>query len=164
MRKLLIVLAVGGGLLAARYGAGQNSQEPADLSTEVLEGSMLPYFSEFTDKQKSAQLAISAMSDGAEKDKAVAQLNKDKADSLLTLAKIESKRMLAFKGAGETARDSSTLAIKAVTKYQIDTINARSAAQASQLANEISLKLQAVQVVQNARIIELLGQIAAQKK
>lgn len=57
----------------------------------------------------------------------------------------------------------STIAGTLMNDYQTGASSSKSAAQIQQVAAEASIRLQYIQIKQNAEIIRLLGQIAAKK-
>lgn len=59
---------------------------------------------------------------------------------------------------------ASELGVEAMYAYTSKIRNASTASQATQLSGEMSLRLQGVQIAQNAHIIELLEKIASEKK
>ena len=69
-----------------------------------------------------------------------------------------------FRRAVADTRVPPELAVEALYAYTSKLRTATSASQATQLSGEMALRLQGVQIAQNARIIELLEKIANEKK
>jgi hypothetical protein len=68
-----------------------------------------------------------------------------------------------YRRAGSDPDESRLAILEWLYKYNHDMQGVKSAPQASELSGDVSLHLQALQIAQNARIIELLEKIAAKK-
>ncbi|GDX40513.1 hypothetical protein LBMAG21_08050 [Armatimonadota bacterium] len=162
MRKPLIALVIGGGLFASGYLLAQNPKEVIDkaaIAKSVLKPSEDPRFQAQLLQDTLANL--DKYPDSPEKEKARKKAEDNAVDFAIKMRGIYLKN---FADAAAHPSVAPEISGRAIEMYDKEVRSAKSAVQATEASGELSLHLQAVQVVQNARIIELLGQLVAQKK
>ncbi len=147
-RNRIVMVGIGAVLFAAGYAAAQEPLANADLEAAATWGGAA---------RAEAQVVFDSVDVNGRAIKPAAEV---KAARIAA----RQKSLPAYSQAVASPEVAAHIAIDAVTHYYEHTRYAKAAVQVTQNSGEESLKLQSLQVVQNARIIELLQKIADRQK